>query len=1049
MIHKKNLVRAVVLAVSLGMFTVPMLAPAAMGTVFIAKAQAAQLVGQVVILTGNLQDELGGSKEWDPSDQKTMMKDIGNGKYQLKGKLPAGNYEFKIAIGGSWNENYGDKGQANGANIALHLKVDHEVTFEYDAATHLVTYTYEGMKAEQEAAAKEPALAAMQQRKIMIAGNLQRQLGAAKDWDPSDMKTQMTDLKHGFYSYTAKLPAGSYSYKIAINGSWNENYGLGGNADGANLQLTLVKPQTVTFYYNDITHKIKDSSSYKLLSDSELPTVSGELAKVAKGDFIMRDTILDGFYATSLEAKAGTYQVTIVQKGKQIATQSIKLNKDGKVALYFDSKADKLIVDDGSIHEDKLYHNTWEISSRQPFEAIKAGDNVTLSISGQKGDIKKAQLVLLKSKIIANGGDEYNIDYNAGTKTVYDLDFVGSKNDKDIWSKKIQINENGVYGYKFIINGIKEYGDDAKPGQTGMVTLRDAKPFQLTVYRADYKTPNWAKEAVTYQIFPDRFFNGDISNDYAKSTARGSQPVQHKSWKQLPTNHARTPELDDDQYECNDFFGGDLTGITKKLDYLQDLGITAIYVNPIMEAASNHRYDAVNYENIDPFLGTQKEFDTLVKEMDKRGMHLIMDGVFNHVGDDSIYFDRYSKYKTVGAYEYWSRVYDLMNSKHMKQDRAEETAKKSLIAEGQVFSPYNWQNWFDIYNEKTVDEMGPKYNYHSWQGYSNLAPFKDFPPTATSPVKDASSQLNNIDLDQYLIYGDNAIITSWFKKGLSGWRLDVAKEVPAEFWAAVRDKVKTMKTRQGDEPLLLGEIWQDGSQFLTGDQFDSVMNYKLSFAVGDLFLNKGDAAAADVELKTLQQNYPKEALYDLMNIVDSHDVVRAIFKFGGGKDSVAQASLKDFNYDEGKAKLKLAATFLMGYPGMPTIYYGDEAGLYGSADPDCRRAYPWGHEDQDLLAYYKQVIKVRNDNKKLFVYGDVFTMKADGNVYVYGRTSGDENAVVAMNRGDAVEITLDAKQFADGMVFTDALDDSYKAYVENGKLAIHLEKCKARMMVNK
>jgi glycosidase len=345
--------------------------------------------------------------------------------------------------------------------------------------------------------------------------------------------------------------------------------------------------------------------------------------------------------------------------------------------------------------------------------------------------------------------------------------------------------------------------------------------------------------------------------------------------------------------------------------------------------------------------------------------------------------------------------------------------------------------------------MGTTYKYHSWQGYSNLVPFKDFPPVADSPVKDEPNQLNNINLDKYFIDDDNAIITSWFKKGLAGWRFDVAKEVPAEFWEAVRTKVKTLKTTQGDEPLLLGEIWQDGSQFLTGDQFDSVMNYKLSFAVGDLFLNKGDAAAADVELKTLQQNYPKEALYDLMNIVDSHDVVRAIFKFGGGQDSVTQASLKDFNYEEGKAKLKLAATFLMGYPGMPTIYYGDEVGVYGSSDPDCRRTYPWGHEDQELLSYYKKIIKVRNDHKQLFAHGDVFTLKADGDVYVYGRSNQGEDAIIAMNRGNSKEIVLDASNFAEGTLFKDALDDNYTVSVQNGRLTLELGTLKARMMLNK
>ena len=277
----------------------------------------------------------------------------------------------------------------------------------------------------------------------------------------------------------------------------------------------------------------------------------------------------------------------------------------------------------------------------------------------------------------------------------------------------------------------------------------------------------------------------------------------------------------------------------------------------------------------------------------------------------------------------------------------------------------------------------------------------------------------------------------------------MAKEIPAEFWRNVRKTVKQIKTTKGEEPLLLGEIWQDGTQFLTGDQFDSVMNYKLSFAVGDLFLNRGDAKAADDELKILQQNYPREALYDLMNIVDSHDTVRAIYKFGGGQESVAQATLKDFDYELGKARLKLSAAFILGYPGMPTFFYGDEAGVYGSADPDCRRTYPWGNEDKELIAYYKQVMGVRNAHKQLFAHGDVNTLKAEGDIFAYARTNGSEAAVVALNRGKAQQVVIPAGQFADGTVFADALDSSFQAAVSGGQLVVDLGENQARMMIKK
>ena len=1037
--RRQVLSRAIGTALTVGLLTAPFAVALPQLTVFVSHAEAGAAVGaQDIVLVGSLQSKLGAAKDWDPADGATTMKSIGNGKYQLKGTIPAGNYEFKVAVGGSWNTNYGAAGAANGKNIELRLAKAHEVTFTYDAATHQTTFAYDGMKAEQEAIQKSLA-----QRTFVVTGTVQTKVGAAKDWDPSDTKARMQDAGHSFYTYTADLPAGTYYYKISVNGSWAENYGLNGNSDGANVQMNLDKPAKVTFYYNDKTHKIKDSTNYKLLKQNELPVLGGDLAAV-KGDHVMQDMLRDQFYQTTLPVKAGTYKLSVAQKGQAAVQANVTIARDGDVTFYYDAATKKLVADDGSIHEDKLLHDTWNTDFRSPFEAVRVGTPVRLALQAQHGDVQQAQLVLDKAKITANGGDEYNPSYEAGTRQIYPMKLEGTKDGLDIWSVTIRPDANGIYGYKFLLNGVKEYGDDAKPGHTGTVTLRGAKLFQLTVYSADYHTPDWAKEAVVYQIFPDRFFNGDKSNDNARTEARGHQPVQHRAWNDLPANFSKTPAADGDKWECNDFFGGDLAGITKKLDYLQQLGITAIYVNPIMTAASNHRYDSVDYGSLDPFLGTMKDFDLLVTEMHKRGMRLIMDGVFNHIGDDSIYFDRYGKYKTVGAYEYWSRIYDLMNTKHMKEDAAKVEAKKQLEAEGQVFSPYHWENWFEIKNQKSTDEMGPKYMYHDWQGYSSLVPFKD----ADYPGSEAGTKTS--DLGDYLLYGKDAVITKWFRDGLSGWRLDVAKEVPPGFWADMRQEVKQIRTKQGDEPLILGEIWQDGTQFLTGDAFDSVMNYKLSFALGDLFLGRGDAKAADDELKVLRQNYPKEALYDLMNIVDSHDTVRAIYKFGGGKDTVAQATRKDFDYALGKARMKLAATFLMGYPGMPTVYYGDEAGQYGSSDPDCRRTYPWGHEDQDLIAHYQKVISVRNSHKALFAHGDVNTLKAEGDIYAFARTAVDgsgQAAVVALNRGAAKAVELPAGQFADGTVFTDQISGA-QATVSGGKLTLTLGENQSMMLLN-
>ncbi|MBO5652459.1 MAG: amylopullulanase [Selenomonas sp.] len=1041
MSRKQYLRRAIGISLALGFLATPVVMPVdcAFSLNSVSVAEAAAVSAADVVLVGTVQSKLGAGTDWAPADGATIMQPIGNGKYQFKGKLPKGIYEFKIAIGGSWNENYGAGGSRDGNNMSLKLKEEKEVTFTYDSLSHETTVTYEGMEMDLAAAKKAEAA---EGRLIVLTGTVQMKAGAQKDWDPGDMATRMKPLGHDFYSLTVDLPAGTYYYKIAIGGSWAENYGLGGHFDGANVQLTLPKAQKVTFYYNDKTHAIADSTSYKMLDDAGLPKISGSFGQLQ--DNAMRDLQLAEFYQQTMDLKAGTYDVKVQQKGKKPLAQKVEVKKDGPVTFYYDSKENRLIADDGRISEKTVIHDTWSKSYRVPFEAVKTGTPVTLRLAVGKDEVSKVKAVLYKAKITASGGDEYNPDFAAGTKAEYPMNLPKSNAGQDYWEVTLRPQENGIYGYKFVLDDTKEYGDDDKPGHTGELKLRGAKPFQLTVYSADFHTPDWAKEAVVYQIFPDRFFNGDPSNDNARSTARGNQPIQHRAWKDLPANASKSPQADGDNWECNDFFGGDIAGITQKLDYLQNLGITAIYVNPLSAACSNHRYDAVDYGNIDPILGKLPELKFLAAEMQKRGMHLIMDGVFNHVGDDSIYFDRYSKYKTVGAYEYWSRIYDLMNEKHIALDAAKIEAKKQLAAEGQIFSPWHWENWFEIRNEKTRDSMGEKYAYHDWQGFDSLTPFRD----ADYPGSEAGTRVS--DLGDYLLRGrdgQKGVIMKWFDDGLSGWRLDVAKEVPPGFWANVRKDVKSIRTKSGEEPLLLGEIWQDGSQFLTGDQFDSVMNYKLSFAVGDLFLNQGKAEACDEELTILRQNYPKEALYDLMNIVDSHDTVRAIYKFGGGKENVAQATRQDFAYRQGKARLKLAARFLMGYPCMPTIYYGDEAGVYGSADPDCRRTYPWGREDKELVEFYRQVIGVRQRHKQLFAHGDVRTLLAKGDVYAFARTNDKgKAAVIVLNRGKDTDVELPAAFVADGTMLSDQLT-SQKVMVSNGHIKLHLNPNQGLMLV--
>lgn len=449
--RKKILSRAIGMSLTFGLLAVPF--ATSMPDVVCSAAEAAAVQESApikaaavqktdVVLVGSLQDELGAAKEWDPADTKTIMKSDGAGHHVLTGHMPKGNYDFKVAVGGSWDVNYGANGEANDKNIALRLLKDHDVTFTYDDATHAVTYDYAGKDAEEKALAAEG-------RSIVLTGTVQSKAGAAKDWDPSDTTTRMKAIGHDFYSYKMKLPAGTYYYKISVNGSWAENYGLGGNFDGANVQLTLPKVQEVTFYYNDKSHHIADSTSYTFRADKDLPVLSGSFGAV--DDPLMRDQMLDNLFQKTIPLQKGDYTVTVKMPGEDALTQQVNVAKDSEVTFYYDSKAKRLIADDGRIREDKVYHDSWSTDYRVPFEAVKEGTPVKLSLATGKGDVTSAKLVVYKAKITANGGDEYNPDYTAGTVTSYPMTKASTSGDQDIWTASFTPTSYGLYGYKFVL----------------------------------------------------------------------------------------------------------------------------------------------------------------------------------------------------------------------------------------------------------------------------------------------------------------------------------------------------------------------------------------------------------------------------------------------------------------------------------------------------------------------------------------------------------------------------------------------------------------------
>jgi glycosidase len=903
------------------------------------------------------------------------------------------------------------------------------------------------------------------ERVFTLVGNLQDELGHTGEWDPSATTTDMQPIGNNFYVLTGTLPAGSYEYKIAVNRSWDENYGYGGR-NGGNFTINLIEETVVSFYYHDGTHGVADTTWYNAIPQDKQPRIAGDIQPVINaGDSwspststaILYDDNFDGVYTYSTNVPKGNYEYKIVlgsNWGEEYPGQNASLNvlSDTNITFFYNHETKAVTTDyipegsDGKVQKDKLYHNTWEKAYRSPYGAIETGTPITLRLESKKDDLTRGTVTVK--------------NHNTGNTKVYSMEKVSWTDSLDYWEATFTPNEKGVYGYKFIAGdgtAVAEYGEDNLEGKTGSAVDSNAGLFQLTVYDPGFETPDWMKEAVVYQIFPDRFFNGNPENDAAKQYARGDEPIEHQDWSELPDNPrlAKGTDYDGDGIWSNDFFGGDIKGIHEKLDYIESLGVNTIYLNPVAKAASNHKYDANDWKAMDPMFGTPEEFQAFTEELEKRGMHLILDGVFNHVGDDSIYFDRYGKYDTVGAYEYWSKIYDLINTEGLNEEEAKTTARAYFEANGQTFNDeYGFHNWFNFENEKVISEEGKEhFKYQAWWGYDSLPEIKSIPGEAVN----YDSELNNSKFADYIMYDNDSVAKSWIQNGGSGWRLDVANEVDMEFWREFRKHMKSDEfagsgatLQAGEKPLILGEIWDDASKYFLGDQYDSVMNYRFEQAIMGLLKN-GNAGLAAEQLQAIQEDYPKEAYYALMNLMGSHDTSRAVFLLGNGTDSYERAEF-DLNYDHalGVKRLKLASIIQLGFPGAPTIYYGDEAGVTGSKDPDDRRTYPWGEEDTNLIAHYQQVGKVREDHQGLFANGVMKFLYAEDDVFVFARYTDSKFGIVAINRGNAEEsINLDVKGILKNEIsLTDALDTGYSVTSGGDKVSISIPGMSGRMLVS-
>lgn len=844
-------------------------------------------------------------------------------------------------------------------------------------------------------------------RTINVAGSL-----PGPSWDAAS--NEMSYLGDGLYSYKFEnVPAANYQYKIAIDGKWDENYGMYGKEHGDNISLSVYSTQNVTIYYSDISHLSVTSLNYTF-ADIDLTGTS------ISDETKMKDNELTSIYTATVPLTEGTYnniKITWNDKdGDKVSYEVTPFTLTGSkdVTFYFDPSTELFYCNasDEKIESKNVYFNTQDTKYKSTYGAVEQNKDVTFSI--QTGDdVDKAYLFV-------KGAENKKILMKKGTVT----------GGKVLWTTKQSFSTIGQYTYYFALvssSDLKIYcDDDGYYGEGKLTDLSNVLPYDLIVYKSGYKTPDWMKNAVIYQIFPDRFYNADKTNDTAQTTARGATNYEYiTDWNKLPENPQQESLHSDDYPDSaykgdgvwsNEIYGGDIKGVTQKISYLKKLGVNVIYLNPVFSSISSHRYDTTDYKKIDPILGTMGDFTELVKTAKANNMHVILDGVYNHVSDDSIYFDRYYKFVgkdgKVGAYPYWAYVYDYMaGNAGSTQADAEAKAKEYFKSRG--VTDFNYTQWFTINkdshlqdsdNVDVTDTTGERkgkfvYSYEGWWGYDSMPVI-----TATN-----GSEYQTPGWADELIDGKNSVTQYWLKKGSNGWRLDCGNEVSDETWQKFRTSVKSL----GSDNVIIGEIWDDATKYLLGDMYDSVMNYQFRNAVLSYARGRNSSDAVKT-LKKIRERYPKEAYYAMMNLVDSHDTTRVLSYLDGIDDDRAQTDVASAfptyatTSSEAKEKQRMVALIQMTYPGAPTIYYGDEVGVVGADDPDNRRTMDWSGKNKDLFDWYAKLISIRSTYTALRT-GSITELSTDSSaIMAYARTDSKNQLIVATNNSSkAISVNLD------------------------------------------
>ncbi len=609
-----------------------------------------------------------------------------------------------------------------------------------------------------------------------------------------------------------------------------------------------------------------------------------------------------------------------------------------------------------------LYHDSRISRCRSPFGAVPVGERVRLALDAAVPEDSRVYLRLWQETETRLP----MVPAEDGTRVVH---ITAPQEPCLLW-------------YYFVIEtpeGTWYYGrtPDCRGG-TGALTDSPPDSWQITVYRPT-ELPAWYRSAVAYQIFPDRFHRG---SDWQARQAAAAHPEGWRGTKRLVVQ-----DWNDEPFYCKDtagrvthwpFFGGTLEGIREKLAYLKSLGVGVLYLNPIFTASSNHKYDTADFLTIDPAFGDEESFTLLCREAQSQGIRVLLDGVFSHTGDDSVYFNRWGNYPQPGAcapelspYDSWYRF-----------DKS---------------SPCGYRCWWGVDSLPEVEEKDPGY--------------------------------------QEFICGEQGVIRKWLRLGASGWRLDVADELPDSFIRRVRRAERAEKP----DALLLGEVWEDASnkvsygvqrQYLLGEELDGTMHYPFRTGTLDFLLGRRSAGELAELLDTIRENYPPSALYGALNLIGTHDTPRVLTVLGEAPEGLTEQQQREYHLpprqrDLALRRLRLLQVLQFTSPGVPCVYYGDEAGAEGYADPYNRGPFPWGREDGSLTAWVRMLSHMRREYPVL-VEGDVRYAAPSRQVFSIQRSLDTAEVLVYVNRDqEAQTVELDGRSYLDlltGTVYASGTD---------------------------